>query len=316
MFSIIIPVYNAAKYLQRSVESVLSQDSEEFELILVDDGSTDKSAEICDEYAHNDIRVKVYHQENKGASVARNKGIELASGEWITFIDADDEVASEFITILNDASINSDADIIFFGYSMRFSNMVKDYLLETRRIDTKDYSYVYTDCEITTPWSKLFRRNLLIDNNIRFDGRLANGEDTLFMAEALCKTNVVSTFDRLLYIHYVIDGSLSAKVVPLDLNLMIIQRMDELINQAKSKFYLNDKAEYKLCDLQSICIGRVLYMNIPKGKYKENSKLLDSLDLELYSQCTKPKTFRGRIFNYLLRKRCYALLDMIALFSN
>lgn len=94
--SIIIPVYNAEKYLHRSIGSILRQEFLSFELILVDDGSTDSSPEVCDYYANNDQRVVVYHQNNMGASSARNQGIEIAKGKWVIFVDADDELPLYF----------------------------------------------------------------------------------------------------------------------------------------------------------------------------------------------------------------------------
>lgn len=92
LISIIIPVYKAEKYLHCCVDSVLAQSFTNFELILIDDGSPDNSGTICDEYAKQDRRIKVFHQENQGVSAARNLGIEQAKGEWIAFIDSDDWV--------------------------------------------------------------------------------------------------------------------------------------------------------------------------------------------------------------------------------
>ena len=86
LFSIIAPIYNAEHYLRRCINSILNQNFTDFELILVDDGSTDNSGEICDTYVKQDHRIKVFHQENKGVSAARNVGLENAQGEWITFV--------------------------------------------------------------------------------------------------------------------------------------------------------------------------------------------------------------------------------------
>ena len=95
--SVIIPVYNAEKYLRRCVDSILAQIFTDFELLLIDDGSKDKSGVICDEYAKKDNRVKVFHKENGGVSSARNLGLDNARGEWIGFIDSDDMVKPEYL---------------------------------------------------------------------------------------------------------------------------------------------------------------------------------------------------------------------------
>ena len=95
--SVIIPVYNAESTLRRCVDSVLAQTYTDFECLLIDDGSTDKSGEMCDEYAAKDSRVRVFHKENGGVSSARNVGLDNAKGEWITFLDSDDYIEEEFL---------------------------------------------------------------------------------------------------------------------------------------------------------------------------------------------------------------------------
>ena len=96
--SIIVPVYNAERTLNRCVDSILSQTFQEWELLLIDDGSTDRSGELCDEYASKDQRIKVFHKKNGGVSSARNIGLNYAKGEWITFIDSDDEIPKNTFT--------------------------------------------------------------------------------------------------------------------------------------------------------------------------------------------------------------------------
>lgn len=98
--SIIVPVYQGAKYLSRCIDSVLSQTFEDFELILIDDGSTDMGGEICDSYAKADSRVLVFHQENKGISAARNEGIRQSKVNWLMFCDDDDAVTSNWVELL------------------------------------------------------------------------------------------------------------------------------------------------------------------------------------------------------------------------
>ena len=95
--SVIVPVYNAEKYLHRCIDSILSQTFTDFELLLIDDGSKDGSGAICDEYAAKDNRVRVFHKENGGVSSARNLGLDNACGEWVTFVDADDYVRPSYL---------------------------------------------------------------------------------------------------------------------------------------------------------------------------------------------------------------------------
>ena len=100
MISVIVPVYNTVNYVRYCVESILSQTMKDFELILVDDGSSDGSEKICDEYSKNNLNVISLHQKNKGVSAARNLGIEMASGDYIVFVDSDDWVESDYLEIL------------------------------------------------------------------------------------------------------------------------------------------------------------------------------------------------------------------------
>ncbi|MBQ7815737.1 MAG: glycosyltransferase, partial [Oscillospiraceae bacterium] len=101
MISVIVPVYNTEKFLDKCIESISKQTFDDFEIILVDDGSTDKSGQICDTWAHKDNRVKVIHKQNAGVSAARNNGIAAAKGEYIAFVDSDDTVSPDYLRLLH-----------------------------------------------------------------------------------------------------------------------------------------------------------------------------------------------------------------------
>ena len=116
LVSVIVPVYNTEKYLHRCIDSILSQTFSDFELLLIDDGSTDQSGTICDEYARKDSRVKVFHKENGGVSSARNLGLDNTRGEWVTFCDSDDFIHKDMCrTLMNNIQEDEDADIIVCG---------------------------------------------------------------------------------------------------------------------------------------------------------------------------------------------------------
>ena len=112
LISVIIPVYQVVPYLKQCIESIINQTYSNLEIILIDDGSTDESGKICDQYADTDNRINVVHQENKGLSASRNKGIELANGEYLSFIDSDDWVDQRFIDVMYKISISSGCDIV------------------------------------------------------------------------------------------------------------------------------------------------------------------------------------------------------------
>ena len=134
--SIIIPVYNAEKYLRRCIESVLSQSFTDFELILVDDGSRDFSPHICDDYAQKDSRVKVIHKANGGVIAARNDGLDIAKGEYVTFIDSDDWVERESLSTISNYR---DYDRVFFSHRLVYEGgYISEFLFETKEEDKQN----------------------------------------------------------------------------------------------------------------------------------------------------------------------------------
>ena len=139
-YSIVVPVHNAEPYLRQCVESVLSQDVNDLELVLVDDGSEDLSGEICDEYAIKDRRVAVIHQNCQGVSVARNKGIEIASGEYIVFLDADDYWISDNVLSCIDID-GGNADIVKFNYAFVYDYSMKNSYLHFQSTDKMKKQY-------------------------------------------------------------------------------------------------------------------------------------------------------------------------------
>lgn len=309
--SVIIPLYNAGSFLQRCVNGILSQTSQLFELILIDDGSTDSSALICDEYAKKDNRVIVYHQPNGGASSARNRGIDLAHGEWLIFVDVDDELTSDFFDSIAEILSVEDVDIVFFGNRVVFPSHLVEHFLERKIIDSADMSYIFTDCEIFTPWSKVFKRDILKNNRIYFDVELKNGEDTLFMFQYLEYVHKVATIDRILYIHYLTTGSLSTVRVSYDLNVRLLNQVTELVGRLEKRFRLTDSAKERLRETIAVCIGRFFKMNVLPGYYQKSAAILDQLDFDLYCHYLRPKSITGKLYAFLLKYRYYRLLDCL-----
>ncbi len=160
--SIIVPVYNVEKYIHKCVDSILNQTFKDFELILIDDGSTDSSGKICDEYGELDERVIVIHKENGGQSTARNAGINIARGEYIGFVDSDDWIEVDMYKILYDTCVYNDADMCLTGV-----NEVDEGGIVRYKYIPKDI--IFSDIlKRAHPWNKLFRRELFLNNNLLF----------------------------------------------------------------------------------------------------------------------------------------------------
>lgn len=181
--SIIMPVYNKQDYIQRSLDSVLNQDFSDFELIAIDDGSTDNSLKVLKEYERKDSRIRVIHTENQGVSHARNMGLDNCEGEYLTFVDADDELEPEYLQNLYDSLVFNDADIVIQGITKVFPDgserdIVGNY--DTGKYKFSDLIMAFADIQKRTGIfgfcvSKLFPIELCRD--VRFNEELSLAED-------------------------------------------------------------------------------------------------------------------------------------------
>lgn len=183
LVSIIVPVYNAEKYLSRCISSILNQTYKLIEVILINDGSIDDSGVICDRYAKRDHRVQVIHQQNAGPSVARNTGIETATGDYIQFVDADDFIEATMTAQLVEA-MKSEIQLVICGYKMVHKNATAiipsiagiyanaDFL--------KHIGELYHQVLLPSPCNKLYDAAIINDYQIRFDKHFTMGEDLLF----------------------------------------------------------------------------------------------------------------------------------------
>lgn len=206
--TIIIPIYNAEKYLSRCIDCVVSQSFADWELILVDDGSNDSSLKISENYAKKDSRMVVVHQENSGPSAARNKGLKVAKGEYICFIDADDWFDDGLLQDYANAIEKKTWDIVFQGFirekedgTITSSPFAAN--LDTDRYDKKDIiCQLYKGHVYGWSWCKMFRREIIERNGIEFDESLRLWEDELFTSHFLRYATSIKTLDCRHY-HYV-----------------------------------------------------------------------------------------------------------------
>lgn len=219
--SVIVPVYKAEAYVHRCVDSLLTQTFQDFEILLVDDGSPDRSGEICDEYAKKDKRVRVFHKENGGVSTARNEGIKRALGEWIAFIDSDDYVDNTF---LEDFGLEDfEADIFLSGYKKieQETGNIEKHSFATNRIQRVSLTECFAEGEmkniLNSPVCKLFRHDIVMANNLQFDVNISFGEDHLFVLSYLYYVRSLVISSAMSY-NYVRHGheSLTNRIIPLN----------------------------------------------------------------------------------------------------
>lgn len=231
LISIIIPVYNCQDYLKRCLDSVFLQDYSNYEVICIDDGSTDDSAQIAKEY-----NVRYYYQENSGQAVARNKGIELAKGEWLCFVDSDDAIQPNYLSKMYEAT-NNDIDIVV----CRIKRINED---GSYNIDVMKKLGIINNKEALVtvnlgPTNKLIRKEVIKDS--RFAGDKLRFEDVLFTTELLANSRHINIIDDILYDYYIRENSTMRKFDNTLNDIFII--LDRLINKPFYKDY-KDEIDY------------------------------------------------------------------------
>lgn len=277
LVSVIIPVYNVEKYLKRCIDSVLNQSYKNLEIIIIDDGSKDKSSEICDNYKIKDKRVFVVNTKNKGLSEARNKGIEISKGEYISFIDSDDWVESTYIEKLMDLLLEYKVDISICDFKKVYNE----------KIENKNYNYnekieTYTNKEALdelfksdapkfgVSWGKIYKRYLF--DNIRFPkGRYHEDDFTTYKLFDK-STKIVSTNEKLIY-YFQRKDSIMGTSYKLDKRLDVVQAFNE------QREYFHEKNYIKLKKLATVRLFYA-YFDIPE----EINKSLREEYMKIYQE--------------------------------
>ena len=257
--SVIVPIYNVEAYLERMLESLINQTYKNLEIILIDDGSTDSSAKICDKYKKKDKRIVVMHKKNEGVSVARNKGLELARGDYIGFVDSDDVISLDMYERLYNNIISTNADISVCSYST-FSKDVDFEYKDNIKIFNKEEALkdIISDGIITNfLWNKLFKSNLF--NNIKFPENCIY-EDLYVMPK------LIEKIDRLCFDYSKLYG--------------YFKRNNSYVNtynEEKNKNYLN------FCDERYTYLSKYKYLN----NYLESYRCF--YIYSAFLQCSKSK---------------------------
>lgn len=320
--SIIVPVYNVEKYIENCIESLIKQTHSDIEIILINDGSKDLSGTICDLYATKDNRIKVIHQNNEGVSVARNKGIEYSTGEWVCFVDGDDWAEDDMIEKLYKYAAQSSCDICIGSYFV-------DTISESKKdsfFNLQDYNFYKSDnillcsncinimafgnrkakANVGVPWAKLYRREFLINQNIRFKPGLKRMQDAIFNLYAFYKAEKVIFRDIPVYHYRIFEESATNKYTPdFDITaLKVLNSINDFINEFELKGEFLNAYYSKAIKLLLECI-KLKYVldnsnNRDKKKISEIRRLLKS---EPYNKSKHKASFK-----YLNRTQKIGLL--------
>lgn len=220
MISIIVPIYNTESFLDECINSIVKQYYANFECILVDDGSTDSSGIICDQWAKKDTRIHVIHKQNAGVSMARNVGIERAIGDFITFIDSDDLVAPTYLSdMVNALKLNEHSELYVSGFILypvkpQYNPSIPieqcTFILDNAHI--KQFVQLNERSLIYGPWSKLYRTSIIREKKIRFNTQISLGEDLCFNYDYLRYVTKITTIPKANYFYREVgEDSLSNK---------------------------------------------------------------------------------------------------------
>lgn len=279
LVSVVVPIYNCEKDIEKSVKSILAQSYQNLQVILVDDGSTDASGMLCDRLAAVDKRVLVLHKSNGGVSSARNAGMEKCLGEYVLFVDSDDYLYPEAVQILVSTAQENAAEMVIFGFC--YNNVTN----KTRcdNLPGSDYigaasDFVESICPelvrrefFNPPWNKLIRRELIEKNGLRFNERISICEDMAFSMQLLMHVEKLAVVNKVLYDYCIKEsGSLVFKY-----NENFIEAVKYYLSCSREcvEKYENSMGVWKV--VQRICCNRV-YMHFLKLCSRQNvdNKLL------------------------------------------
>lgn len=296
--SVIVPIYNVEPYMKKGIDSILKQSLKDIEVILVDDGSTDKSGKIADEYMKEDSRIKVIHQQNKGLPGARNSGILIAKGEYISFMDPDDWIENTMLEEMYLSAKKNNSDIVVCNMKEEYinenivnvyKNHIENKTLQGEKI--KEYFTNYIEKKEFFTWptvcTKLYRKKFLDINNLWQNEELRIAEDLCFNINALMNAKIISGVDKEFY-HYM-------RINPNSLlnSLDESKVYDHMFARKKIIEYLNmynidtsDYVRYENCknlrNLIDLCIFKVSSNSSFKEEYNDMKNILVSKEYDSY----------------------------------
>ena len=303
LISVIVPVYNVEEFVKKCLDSLVRQSYKNLEIIVIDDGSTDNSGRICDEFAEKEKNVKVFHRKNGGLSDARNFGIKKAGGEIIAFVDSDDFVDEEYIGVMYGKMTRKDVDVVVCGYN--FVKPKKDVLSGKNAVIKLLTEHGNIDI---VAWNKLYRKSLFADNEIWFP-KGKKHEDTLTTYKVLSKARKVVYLDEILYFYNERPGSIT-KTEKIEERLTMRElAAEEAVSYFKKDSDLEQAAEVSLLLAKYAFLDRAIGGKIGK-KYGEDAARWIKLNMTKYKN-NKYMTKKLKIYNCLLNIGLYKVFRRI-----
>lgn len=302
LISIIIPVYNVAPFVERCLNSVIAQHYTKLEIIVINDGSKDNTGEIIEKFSKEDSRIKLFTQSNRGVSFARNKGLEVANGKYVAFIDGDDWVSSDYISKMYDEMKSSESDIVKCGceFVNLYSKKKRVYHSKNRILNNKEALEQYLSGKgiSSSVCGGLYKKNLF-SGDIRFDSNVKIGEDSQITLRLLSRANKVCIISSVLYYIRVRMGSASRSDILVSDECTVLDDID-FPNRLDNKY----KDAYKLRVATSLLIKNSF--SISMQNYMNLRNELNYKQLNKYS-VRKKLSFKWRLFS-LLGKNKYSFI--------
>ena len=295
-YSIIVPVYNTSKYLNRCIDSILSQTYDQFELLLIDDGSTDNSFRLCVDYCKIDKRIRVYKKSNGGVSSARNLGLQMAKGENIIFIDSDDYVEPTLLETVS--SFNE--DLIVYNSELNGCQMIIQ-----KNLDKDFFSGDLKDKILYFPVNKVFSSKIIKDNKLEFEESIKIGEDMLFCYDYLRCSNSIRFLDEKLY-HYVVRNDSSMN----NSNKDYLQFYISTFQAVKSRIGNNIPIlSFFALKISSIILVRNYLKQMSYKRFKGYMLFFEKTDIRRYLiLCKKNRTLSKKTLIFLIKHKLYWFL--------
>lgn len=333
--SIIVPVYNVEKYLSNCIDSILKQTYKNIEVIIINDGSIDSSGNICDEYAKKDRRIKVIQQKNSGVSATRNIGIDIATGEYMQFVDSDDYLEYNMVERLIDA-MSDKVNLVICGYKVMDRNkgnvVVNNYICPIERIYQKsefimDFGELFNKGYINSPCNKLYVTDMIKKINLHFNEGLNMGEDLLFNFEYMKVCEFISTINDSFYnyLNYNSDSLTTGyKKNFFENQQMLFSKIREFLLENECYTEQNkDFIEISYTDSVIGCLGNLFHVNsnITLKDRKEHIRKI------IYDECVRKnityfkrgnaqKRFIGLLIKYKLKEGLYYYFKLKTLLKN
>ena len=328
--SIIIPVYNAENYLSSCINSILKQTYYNWEIIIVDDGSTDNSKSIYTKFAEEDKRIKFFYQKNKGVSAARNLGIEMAKGDYIVFVDADDWIEATFLEKMLKVLEKEHADIVQcnFYYTQDNENVMRKHIkpsysvrenTEELQLDIlyreyEEKKYCRSVGAIRGVWGKIFKTSII--NNIKFNEEIDIFEDGIFILNVLQNVHKVVLIDEYLYYYRITENSSNIKYKP-DFNqkaLIIFENIKRFIIENNKDKDFESCFHLMVFEMISSTLDKDIFNIQNKCKRKEKVNVLKNWIKNTYCQDALEQVQKEnlgknqRLLYYLLKRKMYTII--------